>query len=242
MPPLRITPASVSSIRPLMAKPSASSAPSPGVAADQRAAGLVEHFDGAGHHLPQRVFDLGLQPRRHGGNRRGRLRHGAHGEDVAQRMVGGDRPNTQGSSMNARKKSTVCTMALPGGTRMTAASSGECRPISTSSRSIGCSRASARDSTVAPTLAPQPPQRMAMAEIGLGLFGGERQRARRRWGAVESALDIGGNSLKRRMKRRSIQSFQRQTQSPPRRADHAARRDRVRSPVLIRASQRRCGR
>ena len=67
--------------------------------------------------------------------------------------------------MKARKKSTVCTIALPGGTRTTAASSGACRPISTSSRSIGRSAASARESTVAPTLAPQPPQRMAIAEI-----------------------------------------------------------------------------
>ena len=67
--------------------------------------------------------------------------------------------------MKARKKSTVCTIALPGGTRTTAASSGACRPMSTSSRSTGCSAPSARDSTVAPTFAPQPPQRMATAEM-----------------------------------------------------------------------------
>ena len=53
--------------------------------------------------------------------------------------------------MKARKKSTVCTMALPGGTLTTAASSGEFRPINTSLRWIGLSEPSARDNTVAPT-------------------------------------------------------------------------------------------
>jgi hypothetical protein len=47
------------------------------------------------------------------------------------------------------------TMDTPGGTRSTAASSGACRPISTSGRSTGCSAARARESTPAPTFAPQ---------------------------------------------------------------------------------------
>ena len=37
--------------------------------------------------------------------------------------------------------------------------------MSTSSRSTGCRLLSARESTVAPTFAPQPPQRIATAEI-----------------------------------------------------------------------------
>jgi hypothetical protein len=86
-------------------------------------------------------------------------------------VIGGDAAEQPGSSMKARKKSTLCTMALPGGTRTTAASSGACRPIRMSSRSIGCTLASARDSTVAPTLAPQPPQRMAMAEMACACSG-----------------------------------------------------------------------
>jgi hypothetical protein len=61
-----------------------------GVAADQGAAGLVEHGDGTGHHLVHGVLDLGFESRRHGGDGGGRLRLGAHGEDVAQRVVGGD--------------------------------------------------------------------------------------------------------------------------------------------------------
>ena len=67
--------------------------------------------------------------------------------------------------MNERKKSTECTIALPGGTRTTAASSGSFKPMMTSSRSTGCKLLNARESTVAPTFAPQPPQRMAIAEM-----------------------------------------------------------------------------
>ena len=139
--------------------------------------------------------------------------------------------------MKARKKSTVCTIALPGGTRTTAASSGECSPISTSSRSIGASAPSARDSTVAPTFAPQPPQRIATAESACAASSASsRTPAGAR--AIAAGGAIAGKSLKRAMKRRSIQSFQRQTQAPlkpiaPREATAK------RSPVLISASQRR---
>ena len=45
-----------------------------GMAADQRAAGFVEHVDGAGHHLEHGVLDLGFQSGRHGGDRGCRLR------------------------------------------------------------------------------------------------------------------------------------------------------------------------
>ena len=69
--------------------------------------------------------------------------------------------------------------------------------------------ASARESTVAPTLAPQPPQRMAMAEISLSA-----SRSANGGSATAGAGVISGSSLNLRMKRRSIQSFQRHTQSP----------------------------
>ena len=61
-----------------------------GVAADQRTAGFVEHFDRAGHHLEQGVLDLGFQPRRDGANSGGGLCLAAHRKDVAQRVVGRD--------------------------------------------------------------------------------------------------------------------------------------------------------
>ena len=60
------------------------------MATDQRTAGFVEHFDRAGHHLEQGVFDLGFQTRRDRAHRGGGLRLAAHGKDVAQRVVGRD--------------------------------------------------------------------------------------------------------------------------------------------------------
>ncbi len=128
---------------------------------------------------------------------------------------------------------------------MTAASSGACRPISTSSRAIGCTPASARESTVAPTLAPHPPQRIAMAEIACACSASASgtRVVPAAASASESArfAGIGSNSLYLRMKRRSIQSFQRQTHSP--RTQSAPREATAyRSPVLISASQRGWGR
>ena len=114
--------------------------------------------------------------------------------------------------MKARKKSTVCTMALPGGTRTMAASSGACRPISTSGRSTGCSWPSARESTLAPTLAPQPPQRMATAEIACSDSSALSVSCDACMGRAASAM--AGSSVKRRMNWRSMWSFQRQTQAP----------------------------
>ena len=143
--------------------------------------------------------------------------------------------------MKARKKSTVCTMALPGGTRTTAASSGASRPISTSSRATGVKSASARDNTVAPTLAPQPPQRMARAEMACSDSSALSAKPDVVGAVGAGPLAMAGNSVKRRMKVRSMWSFQRQTQSPakpngPREATAC------RSPVEISASQCRCGR
>ena len=87
---------------------------------------------------------------------------------------------------------------------------------------------SARVRTVAPTLAPQPPQRMAMAEISLMAA----------WSAIAgigaaSGCAISGSSLNFAMKRRSMKSLSFQTQAPskvkPLRAPSA-----YRSPVEIR--------
>ena len=136
-------------------------------------------------------------------------------------------------------------MAWPGGTRTTAASSGACRPISTSARSTGASAPSARESTVAPTLAPQPPQRMAIAEMACAASSSSSLTALA--GACALVADIGAKSLNLAMKSRSMRSFQRHSQllsrpvpepkpQPPREATAK------RSPVLIRANQLRCGR
>ncbi|MCY1546935.1 hypothetical protein D9M68_829620 [compost metagenome] len=116
--------------------------------------------------------------------------------------------------MKLRKKSTVCTMALPGGTRTTAASSGACSPISTSSRCTGCSCPKARLRMLAPTLAPQPPQRMAIAEMAC--CDSSALSTRLLAGAADGVAPgaISGSSVNLRMKRRSIQSFQVQTQFP----------------------------
>ena len=154
-------------------------------------------------------------------------------------------PNMYGSSMKARKKSTLCTMAWPGGTRTTAASSGACRPINTSARSTGLSAPSARDSTVAPTLAPQPPQRMAIAEMACAASSASSLTGLTDEPAGASVM--GARSVNLRMKSRSMRSFQRHSQrltqpvpaprpQPPREATAK------RSPVLIRASQLGCGR
>ena len=88
---------------------------------------------------------------------------------------------------------------------------------------------------LAPTLAPQPPQRMAMAEMACK--DSSDVRLRRVVGALPCAwmslrswpidrmavcklvpgawVAMSGNSVKRRMNCRSIRSFQRHTQSPP---------------------------
>ena len=77
--------------------------------------------------------------------------------------------------MKARKKSTVCTIALPGGTRDDRRI---VRGVEADQHVVALHRVQAlqrADSTPAPTLAPQPPQRMAMAESRLlRLVGVER--------------------------------------------------------------------
>ena len=61
-----------------------------GMAADQRAAGFIQHFHGAGHHLVNHVFHLGLYAIGHGRNGGSTLSFGAHGKHVAQGVIGGN--------------------------------------------------------------------------------------------------------------------------------------------------------
>ena len=182
---------------------------------------------------------LALQARRHGGDGRGRLRFRAHGEDVAQRVIGGDAAEQPGIvDEGAEEIDAYAPSPCPAARaarRHRPARAG--RSARRRARSAGCS-ASARDSTVAPTLAPQPPQRMATAEIAC-VCSPRRSGTASPAGRATSAM--AGNSVNLRMKRRSIQSFQRQTS---RRARRSAPREATAclSPVLISASQRRCGR
>jgi hypothetical protein len=113
----------------------------------------------------QRVLDLGFEPRRHGGDGGGRLRLGAHGEDVAQRVVGGDAAEQPGVVDEGAEEIHGVHHRLA---RRHAHHGGVVRRVQADQHVVALDRvqlASARDSTVAPTLAPQPPQRMAMAEI-----------------------------------------------------------------------------
>ena len=64
--------------------------PLAGMAADQRRIGPVQDLQRAGHHLGKILLDLGLDAIGHGGDGQRRLGLGAHGEDVAERMVGRD--------------------------------------------------------------------------------------------------------------------------------------------------------
>ena len=84
------------------------------------------------------------------------------------------------------------------------------KPISTSSRETGSSPASAFSSTVAPTLEPQPPQRMAMADISLIASLSTNPRGI----SCRTSPSMSGSRLNLCMKRRSIQSFQIHTQRP----------------------------
>jgi hypothetical protein len=62
MPPLHITPARLLVDQAVDGEAQRQFAALAGVAADQRAAGFIEHLDGAGHHLEQRVLDLASSP------------------------------------------------------------------------------------------------------------------------------------------------------------------------------------
>ncbi len=93
------------------------------------------------------------------------------------------------------------------------------------------------ESTLLPTLAPQPPQRIAMAEISL--IASSPANAWSTSGKF-SAL-ITGSSLNMRMKRRSIQSLARHTQAPSR--DQPLREAMAYlSPVLMSPRNFDCGR
>ena len=165
-PPLRNAAARETS--PLTAKPSASSAPSlvwPPTSAQpaSRSTSLAPAIiaDEVG-------LDLGFEAVGHGGDRQRRLRLAAHGIDVAERVVGGDLAEQVGVVDDGAEIVDGLQREL------VAAGVDERRVVRrveaddhVVARRPARSSASARDSTVAPTLAPQPPQRMAMAEISL---------------------------------------------------------------------------
>ena len=118
-------------------------------------------------------------------------------------------PNRYGSSTMAGKKSTDCTSAWPGGTSRIAASSRALRPAGTSSRQKGSIASSAPSRAVAPSLDAQPLQRMSLSG-GAGSPGASAGAA----GGAAEAGSMAGKRWNLSMKRRSIQSFQRQTQPP----------------------------
>ena len=109
------------------------------------------------------------------------------------------------------EKSTVCTRALPGGTRTTAASSGACRLISTS---CGPPAAGLPARATAPWFPPSRSRRSAWPWPETACRDSSAVSASAAGRAAVRAGVMGGSSLKRRMKRRSIQSFQCQTQPP----------------------------
>jgi hypothetical protein len=128
------------------------------------------------------------------------LRLAAHRKDIAERMVGRDlaervRVVDDGAEIVDRLQESLSPP-----TSTSAASSGASRPTTMSARATGSIRPSARERTVAPTLAPQPPQRMAMAEMSSSACRSARQQQ-------HPASAISGRSLNLRMKRRSIQSL-----------------------------------
>ena len=119
---------------------------------------------------------------------------------------------------------------------MTAASSGSAKPMTTSSRVTGCKRLTTRDKTVLPTLAPQPPQRMAMAEISCNVC--LSAIALLNCGALSCV--ISGSTLKLSIKRRSIQSLTFHNQAPSN--DQLLREAMAYlSPVLMRPRKFFCG-
>jgi hypothetical protein len=132
-----------------------------GMAADQRRFGLVQHFQRARHEMQQQVLHFRFEAERDADDRQRGLRLTAHGEDVAQAVVGGDLPEHIRIVDQGTKE--IWSMIFPGGTVTAAASSGASSPSTTSGRANGRSWLSASCSMVLPTLAPQPPQRMAVA-------------------------------------------------------------------------------
>jgi hypothetical protein len=99
---------------------------------------------------------------------------------------------------------------MPAGTRTTAASSG----VQADQHILALHRMHPGQGArqhLAPTFAPQPPQRMAMAEIAWSCS--SASSVSRSAGRV-SGREGMANWVNLRMKRRSIQSFQRQIRSP----------------------------
>ena len=180
-----------------------------GVAADQGAARLAQHVVRPRHHGGEVGLDLGLDA--HTARWRWRARSAARRPWRRCRRANGWRRSsrTRKGRRRSRGNSRRCARRACRRRRRPAphrpARRGRPRRRG---RAPARWQPSARVSTVAPTLAPQPPHRMARAEISLS--------------AARSAIGdcacggfaISGSTLNLRMKRRSIQSFQRHTQAP----------------------------
>ena len=109
--------------------------------------------------------------------------------------------------------------------------------MSTSSRTTGSTRLITRASTVAPTFAPHPPQRIATAESSRIASPPARPLGR----SIFASPAMSGRSANPRTKRRSIRSFQRHTQSPSKTSAPPRVATARRSPVLMRLRYLRCG-
>ena len=147
---------------PLTVRPKASSAPSPGMAADQHRARLLQRLGGAGQELHEIGLDLrfGAVGQRDDGQRG--LRRGTHGVEIAQAVIGGDAAEEIGIvDEGAEEIDALHQQLIARQTVTTAASSAGSSPTSTSGRDSGCSRRRTRASSSLPILAPQPPQRIS---------------------------------------------------------------------------------
>ena len=117
-------------------------------------------------------------------------------------LTAATRPTRYGSSVKARKLSTLDTITSPRGVATAATSSRSCRPSRTAGSTGAPIRSRARDSTDSPTLAAQPPQSISSPPA---IFAGRE---------LGSRSPSGASTWKRRMKRRSIQSLSANTARP----------------------------
>ena len=182
-----------------------------GVAADQRATGLAQHLVGAGHHRRQVRLDLGLEPVGHGGDRE--RRSAARRPWRRRRRANGWRRSCRACRGRRRWR---------GNNRPFAATA--CRRRRRRARRRRAHRGRRRRRRAPPARSP-PSARDEHGGADLGAAaaaahgdGGnflERLLDRRAARSVPPAAAASpASSLNLRMKRRSIQSFQRQTQAP----------------------------
>ena len=145
-------------------------------------------------------------------------------------LTAATRPTRYGSSVKARKLSTLDTITSPPGVATAATSSRSCRPSRTAGSTGAPIRSRARDSTDSPTLAAQPPQSISSPAPIIA------------W-PVNSGVGSpsGASTWKRRMKRRSIQSLSAKTARPSAESPHFEAMARP-SPRLRSERKSDCGR